>query len=259
MSDLNTVTTSNLSAACPKSVLITGASSGIGRELALQYANDGYQVIACGQNNQKLVALMAEHPAIEALVFDVTDLEQTHKAFHSLPTIPSLIILNAGTCEYINHGEMDAQLVKRVFTVNVFGIANCIEALQARFDSHTHLVVMGSSASYLPLPRAEAYGASKAAIAYLTYSYALDVKEKGIFVSLVSPGFVKTPLTDKNDFAMPMLMSVSDAAQSIRAGITAKKTEIHFPAKFTYWLKLMALLPVNIQQWMVRKMTRRSS
>lgn len=97
MSDLNTVTTSNLSATCPKSVLITGASSGIGRELALQYANDGYQVIACGQNNQKLVALMAEHPAIEALVFDVTDLEQTYKAFHSLLTIPSLIILNAGT------------------------------------------------------------------------------------------------------------------------------------------------------------------
>lgn len=242
-----------------KQVLITGASSGIGEQLARDYAARGWQVLACGQSHERLAKLADTSGNIQPLVFDVTDLQAVTQALDALPQLPPLLILNAGTCEYIEHGQIDVALCRRVFEVNVFGILNCIEALQARFDAHSHLVIVGSSASYLPLPRAEAYGGSKAAVAYLTKTLAIDLAQRGVNVSLVSPGFVKTPLTDKNDFAMPMLVSAQYASAQIRRGIAAGKAEIHFPLKFSLLLKGLALLPLRLQYAVIKRMTGKTS
>lgn len=105
------------------------------------------------------------------------------------------------------------------------------------------------------MPRAEAYGASKAALSYIAQTLALDLEHKGIKVTLVSPGFVKTPLTDKNDFPMPMLVTPEVASYYIRQGIQAGNREIHFPKKFSFILKAIALLPMGLQQSVIKRMT----
>lgn len=238
-----------------KQVLITGASSGIGRQLALDYAAQGWQVIACGQDQVRLDELAAINSLITPLQFSVTDLEQTKQALDTIEMLPSLIILNAGTCEYIERGTIDSALFRRVFDVNVFGLLHCIEAMQSHFSSDTHLVLVGSSAAYLPLPRAEAYGASKAAVAYIANSLGIDLAHQGVKVTLVSPGFVKTPLTDKNDFSMPMLVSADYASKAIRRGIASGKAEISFPSRFTNLLKCVALLPLRLQLAAVKQLT----
>ena len=236
-------------------VLITGASSGIGEQLAIDYAEDGWYVFACGQSEERLNKLCDRSNNIHSVKFSVTNLDDVTQAISSLPQIPDLIILNAGTCEYIEDGLIDVALFKRVFDVNVYGLLNCIQALQHHFCAATHLVIVGSTASYIPLPRAEAYGASKAAVAYITNTLAIDLAHQGVKVTLVSPGFVKTPLTDKNDFAMPMLVTPQFASSAIRTGVAAGKTEIHFPHKFSLLLKTLALLPLRIQLAVIKRMT----
>lgn len=240
-------------------VLITGASSGIGAQLAKDYAAQGWQVLACGQSRERLAQLTEANANIQPLFFDVTDLAAVKQAIDTLSQMPSLIILNAGTCEYIEQGDIDVALFRRVFEVNVYGVLNCIQAMQASFSDSTHLVIVGSTASYLPLPRAEAYGASKAAVAYITKTLAIDLAKRGVKVSLVSPGFVKTPLTDKNDFAMPMLVSAQYASEKIRHGIAVGKNEIHFPLRFSLMLKVLALLPLRVQYAAIKRMTGKTS
>jgi short-subunit dehydrogenase len=110
------------------------------------------------------------------------------------------------------------------------------------------LVGVSSSAAYLPLPRAEYYGASKAAMSYFLHALRLAWQQKGISVHVVSPGFVKTPLTDKNDFAMPCQISAELAADYIVKGLAARRRDIHFPHRFTIWLKMLSALPLYIQQ-----------
>ena len=117
-----------------------------------------------------------------------------------------------------------------------------------RRSSDPHLVGIGSSAAYVPLPRAEAYGSSKAAIAYLMDTLRITLRPEGIMVSLVAPGFVKTPLTDRNDFPMPSILTVEQASEAIMRGITKKQPEIHFPKRFTLSLKGSSLLPSRL--WM---------
>lgn len=247
-----------------KQVLITGASSGIGLQLATDYAHGGWQVYACGQNQQRLQQLvdnleLTATGKIIPLVFDVTNLEQTQQVLSQLEALPELIILNAGTCEYIDDGVIDSDLFKRVFEVNFFGIIHCLEAMQSHFTAATHLVFISSSAAYTALPRAEAYGASKAALSYLANGLAIDLKDKINTVTLVNPGFVATPLTNKNDFPMPMIVSCEYASRKIRQGITNQQAEIHFPIKFTLLLKAIALLPLAVQRVMIQRMTRKAS
>ncbi|MEC6830666.1 SDR family NAD(P)-dependent oxidoreductase [Photobacterium toruni] len=247
-----------------KKVLITGASSGIGRQLAIDYANNGWQVYACGQNQQRLEQLVMEcvmtaGGEIIPLVFDVTNTKQTQQVLAHIDALPNLIILNAGTCEYIDNGVIDSQLFKRVFDVNFFGIIHCLDAMQDRFTPQTHLVFISSSAAYTALPRAEAYGASKAALSYLANGLAIDLKDKINTVTLVNPGFVATPLTNKNDFPMPMIVSCDYASLKIRQGIDKQQAEIHFPIKFTLLLKAIALLPLSAQRIIIQRMTRNAS
>ncbi|GIU29630.1 SDR family NAD(P)-dependent oxidoreductase [Shewanella sp. MBTL60-007] len=226
------------------SVLITGASSGIGQQLALDYLAEGWQVFACGRNQEALSQL---HGA-ELLVFDITnklDVAAQAKAIKQKLSAPlDLVILNAGSCEYINDAvNFDGDLFERVIRTNLIAMGYCLAAFTPLIASGGRLALMGSSAVYLPFPRAEAYGASKAAVQYLASSLAIDLKPHNIGVSVICPGFVKTPLTDKNDFAMPMQQTSEQASRAIRKGLVKGVREIDFPKRFTLLLKFVSLLP----------------
>jgi short-subunit dehydrogenase len=235
-------------------VFITGATSGIGQQLALDYAANGSSVIACGRNSDALSELKTANPNITALQFDITNLEQTKQALTSLKIEPDLWIFNAGDCEYIDDGKIDTQLIERVFSVNVIGLTNGLEACQSYFKRGNRVAIVGSIASELALPRAEAYGASKAAVSYLSRALRLDLRAKGIAVTTIYPGFVKTPLTDKNTFDMPMMVSVEQASRAIRAGLEKGKANIYFPRFFTSVLRLLGAMPYSWQYFITQKL-----
>ena len=178
-----------------KTVLITGASSGIGAGLAKSFADDGYRVIACGRDAQRLAAVHQHSPNITVRLFDMTDRDACRRALADCAA--DTVILCAGTCEYLDRGEVDAELVARVMTTNFMGPVNCLAALQPQLVSGNRVVLVSSMAHWLHFPRAEAYGASKAALTRFADTLRLDWEPKGIAVTVVSPGFVDTPLTRK--------------------------------------------------------------
>ncbi|WP_105169581.1 SDR family NAD(P)-dependent oxidoreductase [Pseudoalteromonas sp. T1lg23B] len=225
-----------------KRVLITGATSGIGRGLAEHYAKQGL-VYACGRNEQVLDEL-GQCDNINPLQLDVTQPESIRSACEVVESL-DILILNAGNCEYIDDARhFDGALFKRVIEVNLLSLGYCLEVLLPKVNAGGQLVIVSSSAAFLPLPRAQAYGASKAAATYLAQSLAVDLTD--VDVSVVHPGFVKTPLTAKNDFPMPMAVSVEQATKAITDGISKRRKDIHFPKRFTLILKLLQLLPSNV-------------
>jgi NAD(P)-dependent dehydrogenase (short-subunit alcohol dehydrogenase family) len=235
-----------------KSVLITGASSGIGLQLAHDYLAQGWQVYACGRNEQGLATLAGA----KKLLFDINDTDAIGVQADLIKADKmqlDLVILNAGTCEYVDDAiHFDGQLFERVIRTNVISMGHCLAAFIPLIKTGGRIGLMGSSAVYLPFPRAEAYGASKAAVQYLASSLSLDLKPHGIGVSVICPGFVKTPLTDKNNFAMPMQQTPIQASVAIRQGLDKGRQEIHFPRRFTLILKFISLLPRGIWQKMVQ-------
>ncbi len=240
-----------------KTVLITGATSGIGQQLALDYAAADWQVLACGRNTDKLQALQQRSDRIDTLAFDITDQQQVLAVGKTITQPLDLVILNAGTCEYIDDArQFDSSLLERVMRSNVLGTAYCLEAFTRHIPAGGQLALMGSSASFFPFPRAEAYGASKAAIAYLAQTLAVDLHPQQIAVSLISPGFVETPLTAKNDFAMPMKITVTDASTAIRAGLAKRQQHIAIPRLFTTLLALLGKLPNTLQHYLALKMVK---
>lgn len=220
--------------------LITGATSGIGEQLAIKYAQLGDTVIACGRNSEKLAEL-AKHDNIQACKFDATNLKDIKESTVGFPHFDR-VILNAGNCEYIDDARnFDSALFERVINVNLLSIGYCLEALLPKISSGGQLVLVSSSVTYLALPRSEAYGASKAGVSYLAKSLAVDLND--VDVTLVHPGFVKTPLTNKNDFPMPMAVSAQKAADYMIKGIHKRRKDVHFPYRFTLILKALRILP----------------
>jgi short-subunit dehydrogenase len=241
-------------------ILITGATSGIGLALSKLYNSHHHEVIAIGRNKQALIAL--ENEGIEVWQLDLVDLNSTRSTFQKLKEKHGLIdlaILNAGNCEYVDCKNFNAELIKRVFDANIITLANSIEGvLPLLRNSHNpHLAGVASMAGYLPLSRAEAYGASKAAANYLLETLAIDLTEENIMVSVINPGFVKTPLTAKNDFPMPFALEVGSAAEIIFNGLAAKKAEIDFPLRLTIPMKFMSILPRSWWRKLADKLKRK--
>jgi NAD(P)-dependent dehydrogenase (short-subunit alcohol dehydrogenase family) len=241
-----------------KTVLITGASSGIGLQLARDYQCDGWQVIACGRDQARL---QLELPDLngEYRVFDTTDREHTKTALQDLSHL-DLVILNAGACEYIDDARhFDAEVFEHVVNTNLLGTANCLAALLPNMQHGSRIAIVSSSVTFLPLTRAEAYGASKAALDYLGRTLAVDLEKYGIGVSIVRPGFVDTPLTRRNDFPMPGRITSAEASLFIRAGLNRGKPEINFPFLFILSMRLLSWLPHGLWHRIAVGMTRENA
>ncbi|MGL6231441.1 SDR family NAD(P)-dependent oxidoreductase [Aeromonas rivipollensis] len=225
-------------------VLITGATSGIGRQLALDYRRSGWQVWGCGRDGERLQALADE--GITPLQFDARDSAAMAEVAAGLPRL-DLLIFNAGNCEYMDVAEgFDSALFARVIETNLVATGHTLAAFLPRLASGSRLAIVSSSVSWLPLPRAEAYGASKAALDYLAATLRLDLAALGIGVTLIRPGFVQTPLTAKNDFPMPCLVTVEEASRAIMSGLAAGRHQIHFPRRFIWLLRLLGALPTGL-------------
>ncbi|MHA6195809.1 SDR family NAD(P)-dependent oxidoreductase [Pseudomonas wadenswilerensis] len=228
---------------------LTGASSGLGAALALQLLEQGHQVAVGGRNQEALEPLAAAYPHQVLLI--PGDIERPDDVRAMVERIEAawggldLAILNAGTCEYLEPGHFDTALVERVMRTNLLGLCHCLEAVLPllRQGRQPHLVVTGSSVDWLALPRAGAYGASKAAVRYLVESLRIDLTGEGIDVTLVSPGFVDTPLTRRNDFPMPQRWSAERAARYIAKRLPRRPLEISFPFPFIPILRLLGTLP----------------
>lgn len=235
-------------------ILISGATSGIGQQLAKDYAAQGHRVYACGRNQEKLAELSATADTIETLQFDVTDRAACRTTLGGIDSL-DIVILSAGVCEYIDDAKhFDADLVERVFAANFFGMVNCAEALTPNLNKGAKLVFIDSMSRLLPFTRAQAYGASKAATFYFAQSLGVDLKPHGIQVVTVSPGFVKTPMTDANDFAMPMRITVEQASASFRQQLAKGRSTIYFPRRFGFILRLLNKLPTALQLRIAQRM-----
>ncbi|WKE63943.1 SDR family NAD(P)-dependent oxidoreductase [Gallaecimonas kandeliae] len=237
-------------------VLITGASSGIGRQLALDYHRDGHQIWALGRNPAALAEL--EVLGIRTQALELTDRAAVLAWCQGLGSL-DLAILNAGTCEYLELPAFDSAAFIRVMEANLATLAICIEGVLPALQrgNNPRLAAMSSSAAFAPLPRAEAYGASKAAIRYLMDCLEVSLQGQGIGVSTLFPGFVKTPLTDKNDFPMPLRISAETASLRIRQGLAKGRRHIHFPKTFTWPLRLLGALPQGLWRHLAKGMLRR--
>ncbi len=232
-----------------KTVLITGATSGIGLALVNYYLQQSFTVVACGRNKEKLSLLFDGIANVNQLVFDVTCPESIHAAASEVTYCIDIMIFNAGDCEYIdNVMNFDGMAFERVINTNLVSQGHMLSALLTKLSRGSQLVFVSSIATTLPFPRSHAYGASKAGVDYLANTLRGDLAKFNIDVSLVHPGFIKTPLTDKNDFSMPFLLTSEEAAERIFNGVDRRKAYFSFPKRFTYTLKLMRLLPNVIWQ-----------
>ena len=246
-------------------IWVTGASSGLGRSLALALAAQGHCVIASARNEESLMALQKINPSIIALPCDITDENSLQSAQAKLSTnFASLdqVILNAGNCEYLDFPQPDWPAIRRVMEVNYFGSINCLQIalplLRESAVTRPHIVVVASQVTNAPFARAEAYGASKAALQYFFDSLRIDLAPENIDVSVVNPGFVDTPLTRKNDFEMPFLMNVDDAAQRIIKQIASRPRNYSFPKRLRALLLTSKLMPATWQKMVSRDINKPS-
>lgn len=231
--------------------LITGASSGIGRELAMQFAAHGWTVYAVARSADKLQQL-AKTPGIHALVLDLCDNAAISAAASELTAqgvVLDLVLLNAGTCEYVDVNALDLAAFERTFAINFQAVVAATKYFMPLLSAslQPQLAIVSSMAHFFPFTKSQAYGASKAAVSYFADSLRVDLTDTGIEVCLIEPGFVDTPLTQQNDFAMPFLMPVTDAASRIYHGLQKRKLRIRFPRRLSITLKLLSLLPYSLR------------
>lgn len=242
-------------------VWVIGASYGIGAALARELIGRGAKVALSARKRDLLDGIAAGHAGALVVPLDVTDHASLQKAAEQLGQRwggVDLVLVVAGTHVEMRAQDFDLARARQLLEVNLHGVLNCVDValpLVRRAGPGAGIAIVSSVAGYIGLPRSLIYGASKAALINFTESLYGDLRPEGYGVYLVSPGFVDTPLTQKNDFKMPALLPAAEAARITLDEIAAGRFESHYPKRFTVGLKLLRILPHRLQLWAVRRIT----
>ena len=245
-----------------KTIWITGGSTGIGKAVAIKFANKGWNVAVSARRVELLNELSDSHENISAFPLDVTDKLKCKEVFNEIKNKfenIDLCFFSTGTWNPKKEKDIDVDQIENVFKVNFFGTVNSIKAVEEYFKNKKSgtITIVSSIAGYRGLPNSTGYGPSKSALNNLAESLYFDFKKDNVRVCLVSPGFIKTPMTDKNNFKMPFIKTPEYAADEIYDGLINKNVfEIHFPKALTITLKLLSFLPSKIYFSLISKMTK---
>lgn len=241
---------------------ITGASSGIGRAVALKLAQQGYRVAVSARSADKLMELQTQMPdRIFAFPLDVTDrtaASSVASAIRASLGPIDLAIFSAGSYKRDSIRHFDSGVFAETLNLNVIGTAHTLEAVIPDMIARRQgeICVVASVAGYVGLPGGGFYGATKAALNNLCEALYPELEQEGVRMRVINPGFVDTPLTEKNDFPMPFLISVDEAAQTIVDGLKTNKFEIIFPWKMALAIKFLHALPHSWRFALTRRMVR---
>ena len=245
-----------------KKLWITGASSGIGKAVAEKFAKEGWKV-AVSARRVELLDKLAVHENISSFPLDVTNSENCKTTFKQILqkfNDIDICFFCSGTYDPKKEQELNLEQNKFVMDVNYFGTLNCVKAVEQYFKKRKdgHISIVSSIAGYRGLPNSSGYGPTKAALTNFAESIYFDFKKYNVRVSVVSPGFIKTPLTDKNKFSMPFLRSAEFAADKVFDGLVKSNSfEVHFPKQLTITLKFLRILPYKIYLFLVDKLVKR--
>lgn len=237
---------------------ITGASSGIGRALALKLASEGMTVAVSARTATALQDLAAAHANIRAFPLDVTNVEATAatvRAIESEIGPIDLAVLNAGIFRPMSVSTYDLAEARQSMDINYFGIINALAPLMPAMVARRrgHIAMIASVAGYRGLRQTIGYGPTKSAVINLGEGLYLSLAEKGVKVQVFNPGYIDTPMTEKNEFAMPFIISTDEAVDYIRAGLEKNKFEVVFPRSMSFLMKLLRIIRYKqyfrISQW----------
>jgi NADP-dependent 3-hydroxy acid dehydrogenase YdfG len=239
---------------------VTGAGKGIGRALAKRLSEEGWVVAASARTKNDLASLQEEAVSAKVHTFplDITNATATKEAIERIETELgrlSLVVLNAGTYVPMSANTFNLEKFRKLVETNLMGTANGLAHIMPKFIGRKagHIAVVGSLAGYRGLPTSAAYGATKAGLINMCEALRPELEYHGVRLTLISPGFVETPLTDKNDFPMPFLIPVDEAVENIMRGLNGSTFEISFPGRFAFLMKILRILP----DWLFFKLTYR--
>ena len=245
-----------------KTIWITGGSTGIGKALAIKFANEGWNVAISARRENLLREISDNHENINSFPLDVTNKDKCKEVFNKIKNQfenIDICFFSTGTWNPKKEKDIDVEQIEDVFKVNFFGTLNSIKSVEKYFKEKKSgtITIVSSIAGYRGLPNSTGYGPSKSALNNLAESLYFDFKRSNVRICLVSPGFIKTPMTDKNDYKMPFLKTTEYAAEKIYDGLINKKVfEIHFPKSLTLILKILSFLPSKISFGLIGKMTK---
>ena len=242
-----------------KTIWITGASSGIGKALAIKFAQEGWKVAISARRENLLKEISKSQNNIDYFPLDVTNIEKCKTVFNDVKKKlgdVNISVFCTGIHDPKSEKKLNLEKVRKIMEVNFFGAVNSINAVYDYYKDKKsgQISIVSSVAGYRGLPAAGAYCASKSALSSFAESLYFDFKRDNVRISLVSPGFIKTPMTDQNDFPMPMIKSPEFAAEQMFKGLTKSKSfEIHFPKTFTSLMKVLKVIPNGLYFKIVEK------
>ena len=242
-----------------KVIWITGGSSGIGKALAYKFANEGWQVALSARREELLNEISKSNNNIHSFPLDVLDVEKCKEVFNKIVSKfenIDIAVFSTGIHDPNSERKINLESIRKIMETNFFGTMNSINSVYNYFKDKKsgHISIVSSVAGYRGLPMAGAYCASKSALISYAESLYFEMKRFNVRVSVINPGFIKTPMTDQNPFPMPMIESPEFAAEEMFKGLTKSKSfEIHFPKKFTFIMKILKIMP----NWLYLKLIKK--
>ena len=242
-----------------KVIWITGGSSGIGKALAYKFANEGWQVALSARREELLNEISKSNNNIHSFPLDILDVEKCKEVFNKIVSKfenIDIVVFSTGIHDPNSEKKLNLENIRKIMETNFFGTMNSINSVYNYFKEKKsgHISIVSSVAGYRGLPIAGAYCASKSALISYAESLYFDMKRFNVRVTVINPGFIKTPMTDQNPFPMPMIETPEFAAEEMFKGLTKSKSfEIHFPKKFTFIMKILKIMP----NWLYLKLIKK--